>query len=78
MKFFRWEPEAVACARGNIRKGITFDAEVAFGEIHRVVGKNFSSREEAKSAAQAYVNQIKSGIQAVVDKEIGGFPVAQE
>lgn len=71
-------PHAVVCMRGNMRTGITYDAELAFGSTHWVLGTGYSTRELAKEAADKSVENLNVQIKALVSGFVNGLPQAKE
>lgn len=50
-------PRAVQCMRGSFRHGdaVTYDSEIVINGQHYVVGTNFKTSDEAKSAALPFI-----------------------
>jgi hypothetical protein len=55
-------PRAIACQRGSLRTGISYDAELAFDRQHYLVSSGHASSPEAMSAAQVKVEELVSHI----------------
>ena len=72
------EIKAVACLRGNIIKGLSYDAEIATGiGEHHLIGSNFSTREEALAAAQPIVNKLNTQLQQLISMALKCYPTAK-
>lgn len=77
---YNFFPHAVVCSRGNIRTGLSFDAELAFDGKHYVTGTGFSTREDAKADAEQHVQQLLKLLRKEAGEFISlfGWPEAKE
>ncbi len=75
--YLDWEPRAIACMRGNIRTGISYDAEVKFLDKQYLVRQGIGDRDEAMSAAQVIVDKLTGMIRAAGQEVLGGLKEAK-
>lgn len=77
MKIRQWEPEGVACLRGSLRTGTSYDAELRWLDKHYVISTGHATREIAKAEADAKAKQLRGAIIAAVKPLIAGLKEAK-
>lgn len=75
--YLEWEPRAVACSRGNVRTGMTYDAEVRFLDKQYVISTGHPTREAAMDSANIIVNDMINKIKAVGQEALSKFREAK-
>lgn len=70
-------PRAVVCVRGNIRQGLTFDAEIAFKGGNFFLSRH-KDRESAQNAADTMCAQLIAAMLAAAAPLISPLQPAKE